>query len=82
MVTLEIDWQQVRQDVKVWAYYVGGILSFVLMVGLIAEIWQVIDILPFWVDALIIAIYLMFVGLVAYNRYTVEENAGGSETQS
>lgn len=79
MVALAIDRAQLRQDAKAGAYYVGGILSFVLMVGLIAEIWQVIDLLPIWVDMTFIVLYLLMGAYVAYNRYTVEETAGGSD---
>lgn len=73
MIPLAIDWEQLREDAKVWAYYVGGLLLFGLMIGLIMEIWQAINLLPFWVDASIVAAYLLLIAYSAYNRYTVEE---------
>ena len=73
MIPLEVDREQLREDAISSAFYVGDLLLFGLMIGLIMEIWQAIDLLPFWIDASIVIGYLLLLTYIAYRRYTVKK---------
>ena len=73
VIPLEVDREQLREDALAFAFYVGGLLLFGLLIGLIMEISQAIDLLPFWIDASIVIGYLLLLTYIAYQRYTVEK---------
>lgn len=84
MVALEIDREQVQEDLQI-VKEIGAILLFVSS-GVLAAVENVLwDVAPPWLETIIL--YALGIGtilvwaMVLYERYTVEENAGGSGTE-